>query len=91
MKKVFDHSCFVSSWAYTILFQAFPRAGYFFKCPNRYKAGVIQNFIHRAYAICSDYKSQSTDTSRIQELLSNNNYPNCAVDRTINKIHFIEN
>ena len=50
-------------------------------CPNKYKTGVIKNFLHRAYNICSDYISLTTEIARIKQLLINNNFPNYLVDQ----------
>ena len=50
-------------------------------CPNKYKTGVIKNFLHRAYNICSDYTSLTTEIARIKQLLINNNFPNYLVDQ----------
>ena len=50
-------------------------------CPNKYKTGVIKNFLHRAYNISSDYISLTTEIARIKQLLINNNFPNYLVDQ----------
>ena len=50
-------------------------------CPNKYKTGVINFFLHRAYNICSDYTSLTTEIARIKQLLINNNFPNYLVDQ----------
>jgi len=54
-------------------------------CPLRYKTGVINNFLHRAYAICSTWELFSIELERIQQLLVNNNYPNYLIQNCINK------
>ena len=54
-------------------------------CPQRYKIAVIKNFLHRSYAICSNWKDLTTEIQRIKQLLINNNFPNSVVDETINK------
>ena len=50
-------------------------------CPNKYKTGVIKKNLHRAYNICSDYISLTTEIARIKQLLINNNFPNYLVDK----------
>ena len=37
--------------------------------------------MHRAYNICSDYTSLTTEIARIKQLLINNNFPNYLVDQ----------
>ena len=54
-------------------------------CPERYKISVIQNFLHRAYLICSDWEEFSVEVKRIKQLLINNNFPNYIVDKTTSK------
>ena len=50
-------------------------------CPNKYKTGVIKKILYRAYNICSDYTSLTTEIARIKQLLINNNFPNYLVDQ----------
>ena len=38
-------------------------------------------FLHRAYNICSDYTSLTTEIARIKQLVINNNFPNYLVDQ----------
>ena len=51
--------------------------------PERYKTGIIKTFLHRAYKICSDWNSFSTELDRIKQLLTNNNFPMAIIDQHI--------
>ena len=53
-------------------------------CPLRYKEGLIKTFLHRAFALSSDWKSFHIEIKRIKELLVNNNYPIALIDRLTN-------
>ena len=50
-------------------------------CQNKYKTGVIKKFLHRAYNICSDYISLTTEIARIKQLLINKYFLNYLVDQ----------
>ena len=52
-------------------------------CHDRYKTGVIKNFLHRAYRVCSTWQMFDTEVTRIHQLLVNNNFPNWLIDKTI--------
>jgi hypothetical protein len=52
-------------------------------CPLRYKIGVIKSFLHRAYTVCSDWESFHIETTRIRQLLINNNFNIAIIDKTI--------
>jgi hypothetical protein len=54
-------------------------------CPDRYKIGVITNFLHRAYEISSSWTLFTAELQRIQQLLINNNFPNSLVEKQISK------
>ena len=54
-------------------------------CPDRYKTGVIKNFLHRSYQVSSTWEAFIGDLDRIRQLLVNNNFPNFVVERTIAK------
>ena len=50
-------------------------------CPDRYKTGVIKNFLHRANNICSTNEAFVKETERIKQVLVNNNFPNKVIDK----------
>jgi hypothetical protein len=52
-------------------------------CPLRYKEGVIKTFLHRAYTVCSDWKSLDQEINRIKQMLVNNNFPISLIDKEI--------
>ena len=54
-------------------------------CPNRYKIGVIKNFLHRSYQVSSTWQAFTDDLNRIRQLLVNNNFPNSIIEKTIAK------
>ena len=58
-------------------------------CPQRYKIGVIKNFLHRAYSVCSSWKAFTVEIERITQLLVNNNFPNKVINQTVQQ--FLDN
>ena len=52
-------------------------------CPEKYKTGVIKTFLHRGFAICSDWATFHTEIERIKQILTNNNYPMKLIDETV--------
>ena len=54
------------------------------ECPQRYKQSVVRAFVRRALRICSDYDLLHAEFNRIRQILVNNGYANCEVDREIN-------
>ena len=54
-------------------------------CPQRYKTGVINTLLHRAYAISSSWTHIHKEISRVRQLLTNNNFPIDLIDKEINK------
>ena len=52
-------------------------------CPDKYKKGVIKTFLHRGFAICSDWNAFHIEIERIKQILTNNNYPMKLIDRTV--------
>jgi hypothetical protein len=53
--------------------------------PDKYKKGVIMNFLHRAYKICSSWSLFHQEVLRIKQLLVNNNFPIKLIDDTIHR------
>ena len=51
--------------------------------PERYKTGVIKTFLHRAYKICNNWTTLTAEIDRIQQLLTNNNFPMKLIEQTI--------
>ena len=51
--------------------------------PDQYKIGAIENFLHRAYNICSTWNTFDAEVSRIRKVLVNNNFPNNIIEKTI--------
>ena len=49
--------------------------------PEQIQDWSHQKNLHRAYNICSDYISLTTEIARIKQLLINNNFPNYLVDQ----------
>ena len=58
-------------------------------CPMRYKTGLIKTLLHRSFSICSTMEIFKQETTRLKQLLINNNFPNYLVDRHIKQ--FIDN
>ena len=58
-------------------------------CSERYKTGVISGLLHRAYKISSNWQLFHQEVLRIKQLLTNNNFPQALIDKTINS--FINN
>ena len=54
-------------------------------CPERYKIGVINSYLHRAYHVSSNNEIFETELTRIKQLLTNNNFPMCLIERTVSK------
>ena len=54
-------------------------------CPERYKIGVINSYLHRAYQVSSNNEIFETEVTRIKQLLTNNNFPMCLIERTVSK------
>lgn len=54
-------------------------------CPEKYKTGVIKTFLHRGYAICSNWTTFHKEIERIKQILTNNNYPMQLIDDTVNE------
>ena len=51
--------------------------------PEQIQDWSHQKFLHRAYNICSDYASLTTEITRIKQLLIDKNFPNYLVDEVI--------
>jgi hypothetical protein len=54
------------------------------ECPDKYKIGVINTFLRRAYSICNNWHDIHNEIKRIKQLLVNNGYPISVIDYTIN-------
>lgn len=53
--------------------------------PDQYKSGVIKTLLHRAYKISSDWITFHKEVMRIQQLLTNNNYPMEVIEKEVKK------
>ena len=51
--------------------------------PETYKRAVIQNFINRAIKLSSDWQSFHKETAAFTQILVNNNYPQCLIEKMI--------
>jgi hypothetical protein len=51
--------------------------------PHRYKEGLINTLLNRAFKICSNWESLHTEIERIKQMLVNNNYPNKLIESKI--------
>ena len=52
-------------------------------CPDKYKKGVVMNFLHRAFLICKTWSLFHIEVERIKQLLVNNNFPMHIIDQAI--------
>ena len=52
-------------------------------CPEKYKTGVIKTFLHRGFAICSDWTTFHKEIERIKQILTNNNFPMELIDKNV--------
>ena len=52
-------------------------------CPGKYKTGMIKTFLHRGFAICSDWATFHREIQRIKQILTNNNFPMELIDKTV--------
>lgn len=59
------------------------------ECPEKYKRGVIQAFLHRAYKASDDWNSFHSEMNRLKQILINNGYRNSAFDSQLNE--FLQN
>ena len=52
-------------------------------CPERYKVSVVENFLHRAHAICSTWELFLSEVDRMKQMLIDKNFPNDKSDADI--------
>ena len=52
-------------------------------CPLKYKISVIKTFLHRSYAINSNWSLFHADLQRIRQILVNNGFPISMIDKQV--------
>ena len=54
-------------------------------CQEKYKLGVINTLLTRAYTVSSNWKLFCNEAERIRQKLTNNNFPMAIIDAENNK------
>ena len=52
--------------------------------PDQYKHSVVSSLVNRALKICSNPEDRNAELRRLTQILVNNGYPQCLIDRIIN-------
>ena len=58
-------------------------ANYNSHIPAQYKDSVISSLVNRAIKLCSTPENLTSELNRISQILVNNGYPQCLIDKTI--------